>query len=378
MQKKVIVLAVAGALAAPAAAMAQSNVQLYGNIYMEYSFVRQGTATNGTDMTNPDVLQTPGSAIGFKGEEKLGGGMSAWFQCESTADYRGVSGNGFCTRNSAVGLKGSYGNFFVGNWDTPSKRAQQNTGGRDTGIFGTAFLLSGNSTTTTDGASTGVFKRRQRNLISYDSPNWNGFQVMGAFSSTNSSTATPAANVGAKPRIWSLGATYKAGNLDLGAGYEQHDKMYNANGAGTFAGDGEGWHLGASYKFGSVKFGGVYTNQEGDPAAGANAKAKAWQLGAEWKISGPHNLAFAYTQADDMKGTAGASLGPVRPNVGTDTGAKLWQVRYLHDFSKRTVGSIGYVALKNDMNANYDLGGVSGSAAGAKHRAFALSLQHKF
>jgi predicted porin len=378
MNKKLMAVAVAGALVAPAAAMAQSNVQVFGNIYMEYSFVRQGSAPNGTDAANPDVLQTPGSEIGFKGEEKLGGGMSAWFQCASTADYRGTNGDGFCTRNSAIGLKGGFGNLFVGNWDTPYKRTQINTGGRDTGIYGTAFLLSGNSTTVSDGVNTGVFKRRQRNLISYDSPSFGGFKVMGAFTSTNSSTATPQANVGAKPRIWSLGASYKAGNLDVGAGYEQHDKMYNANGAGTFAGDGQGWHVGASYLFGTVKVGGMYTHQEGDPAAGANAEVKAWQLGAEWKIAGPHSLHFGYTQADDMKGTAGASMGPVRPNVGVDTGAKLWQVRYLHDFSKRTVGSIGFVNLKNDTNANYDLGGVSGSAAGAKHRAVAVSLSHKF
>ena len=213
MQKKLIAVAVAGALAAPAAALAQSTVQMYGNIYMEYAFTSTGANTaNTVNPANVDILQAPGSAIGFKGEEKLGGGMSAWFQCESSADFRGINGDGFCTRNSAVGFKGGFGNFFVGIWDTPFKRTIGNVGGRDTGIFGTADLLVNNSTSTTDGASAGVFKRRQRNSINYDSPNFGGFKVMAAFSSTNSSSSLTTSDAGAKPRIWSLaGGDRKSG-----------------------------------------------------------------------------------------------------------------------------------------------------------------------
>ncbi|MBS1219357.1 MAG: outer membrane protein (porin) [Proteobacteria bacterium] len=119
MNKKLMAVAVAGALTAPAVAMAQSTVQVYGNLYIEYAFTNQKQSASGTGLTqidrvDADILQTGGSAIGFKGEEKLGGGMSAWFQCESTADPRGASQDGWCSRNSAVGLKGGFGNFFVG------------------------------------------------------------------------------------------------------------------------------------------------------------------------------------------------------------------------------------------------------------------------
>jgi len=381
MQKKVIALAVAGALAAPAVSMAQSTVQVYGNLYVEYSFWNPGRSTDGLRQpASADVLQTPGSEIGFRAEEKLGGGMSAWFQCASTADFRGVSGDGWCTRNSALGIKGSFGNIYVGNWDTPFKRAMINTGGRDTGAFGTAFLLAGNSTTTDQGGNAGVFKRRQRNLITFDSPNFSGFAVQGAFSSTNNSTGITSTSADAKPRIWSLAGTYKAGPLELAAAYEKHTKAYpNAAGAATFAGDEEGWYVAAAYQLGSVKLGGQLTEQKADTAVNTNAKAKAYQLGAEWKVAGPHNVHFGYTVADDMKGTVGAAMGS-RPvvNAANNTGAKLWQVRYLYDISKRTTASIGYVSLKNDASANYDLGGMTGTGTGAKNSAFALSLTHKF
>jgi len=381
MQKKVIALAVAGALAAPAVSMAQSTVQVFGNLYVEYSFWNPGRNTAGnTQPASADVLQTPGSEIGFRGEENLGGGMSAWFQCASTADFRGVSGDGWCTRNSALGIKGSFGNIYVGNWDTPFKRAMINTGGRDTGAFGTAFLLAGNSTTTDQGGNAGVFKRRQRNLITFDSPNFSGFAVQGAFSSTNNSTGITSTSADAKPRIWSLAGTYKAGPLELAAAYEKHTKAYaNAPGTATFAGDEEGWYVAAAYQLGSVKLGGQLTEQKADTAVNTNAKAKAYQLGAEWKVAGPHNVHFGYTVADDMKGTVGAAMGS-RPTVTAlnNTGAKLWQVRYLYDMSKRTTASIGYVSLKNDASANYDLGGMTGTGTGAKNSAFALSLTHKF
>ena len=118
MNKKLMTLAVAGAFAAPAAAFAQaSNVQIFGTMYMEYAYGKQGVgspapaagATN--DQINVDILQSPGSEIGIKCEEALGGGMSAWFQCASTADIRGSSTAGFCSRNSAVGVKGGFGNI---------------------------------------------------------------------------------------------------------------------------------------------------------------------------------------------------------------------------------------------------------------------------
>ena len=125
-------------------------MNIYGVFYAEYSKINQGNTApsvgfpGGVALRDRDHLQNPGSAIGFRGEEKLGSGLSAWFQCESTADFRGQSSEGFCARNSALGLKGGFGNVFMGNWDTPFKRVQEATGSGDTGVFGSAWVLMGN------------------------------------------------------------------------------------------------------------------------------------------------------------------------------------------------------------------------------------------
>jgi predicted porin len=379
MQKKLIAVAVAGALAAPAAALAQSTVQVYGNAYVEWGFINQGPDNTAApfDPANVDLLQAPGSAIGFKGEEKLGGGMSAWFQCESSADLRGINQDGFCTRNSAVGLKGSFGNFFVGIWDTPFKRSRVgNTGARDTGAFGTGHLLYGASTSTTDGGSPGVHSRRQRNSINYETPRFGGFQGMFSVSSTNASTALAQNATNAKERTISAAGVYRAGPLALGVGYTENTKAYNT---ATFAGDEDAWHINASYQLGSVKLGGAYTKSDADTAVGANAKVSAWHLGAEWKIAGPHNVHFGYTEVDDMKGTAGAAMG-TRPvvNAAGSTGAKLWQLKYQHDLSKRTFAGVGYTHLKNDRNANYNLGGLGSRNVGSTNKGIVFNIGHRF
>jgi predicted porin len=408
MQKKLLAVAVAGALGAPAVVLAQtSTVQIFGTAYVEYSYVRdQGFAGVAplNDRNKVDILQTPGSELGFKGEEKLGGGLSAWFQCSSTMDIRGQSPEGFCSRNSALGLKGGFGNVYIGRWDTPFKRtiSPTNVAGNDTGIWGTAFLLTGGSTSTLDGSSRATFKRRQANSINYDSPSFGGFQVLASYSSTNGATGTTTSVTNAKARVMSLGAQYSAGPLFVSAGYERHND-FGAGGAPAATGadtDDRGWHVGAAYTWGPVRFGGQYTEQkfEASDTPGVTAKYKAWHAGVDWTIVGPHGLRAAFTQARDVKGnytTLGAATGTntgftgtyrpaacYGPTVATavcgDTGASLYQIRYVYTFSKRTEFNFGYVHLSNDDRAAYALGGLSSPSNGQNQSAWAMSMRHTF
>ena len=417
MQKKLMAVAVAGVLGAPAVALAQtSTVQVFGTFYVEYAYIDQGTFTGAPagERQNVDILQTPGSEIGFKGEEKLGGGLSAWFQCASTADPRGQSQDGWCSRNSALGLKGGFGNVYIGNWDTPFKRtlSAASVGGNDTGVWGTANLMTAGSTTLFGNTSRANFKRRQNNMIMYDSPNFGGFQVMAGYTAINHSTNVTTGATAGKPRVLSLGAQYSAGPIYVSAGYEKHTDFGGVAGGGVAGaastpGDDRGWHVGAAYTWGPVRFGGAYTRQKFDtvigaglPGAGgaADLRVSAWQFGVDWRIVGPHGLRAAYTKADDMKGTPGAvgiagSQGQARPGVpaaaapgGNNTGADMWQVRYVYTFSKRTEFTFGYVKLDNDgggapgvAGAAYNLFGVGGGAApGNNQDAWAMGVRHTF
>jgi len=202
MKRKIIALAVAGIFAAPSVVMAGDDeegppsksggsgnaIQIFGRFYIEYSYSSNngqlGNAAGAPigQLVSSDVLQTPDNEIGIKGEENLGGGYSAWFQCASTADIRGAgtgAGNqGFCARNSALGIKGAFGNVYAGNWDTPWKRSTPAVRiVNSTGVFGASPILFGNSQTLNDNASPTVWYRRQNNSITYDTPMWNGLQA---------------------------------------------------------------------------------------------------------------------------------------------------------------------------------------------------------
>lgn len=419
MKKKAVIAAVAAVTGTPSVAGAQSgNVQVFGGAYVEYSYVRQGRypaagAPGGfAERTTTDYLQNMGGEIGFKGEEKLGGGLSAWFQCTSSADFRGQTQDGWCSRNSALGLKGAFGNVFVGNWDTPFKRTmgRGNVGANDTGSWGTSFLLTGGSNTTglpgqaaagaTPASSTarGIFKRRQNNLITYDAPFFGGLQVMGAFTAAQAATETVDGTNNAKARIVSVGATYTAGALYLGAGYQ---KAIDANGLAAAqlpltgssprGGDDSGWNVAAAYGWGPVRFGAIYTRQKfetGTIAAPTEITYTSWKVGVDWTITGPHGMRAAYTRAADSRGTPGAAtiagVGVVRPGVAAagasnDNGATLSQIRYVYTFSKRTEFNFGYVRLDNDSVGTYNLGGLSPSPRpGEDQHGWVASLSHRW
>jgi predicted porin len=426
MNKKVMALAVASAFAAPTAAMAQaSNVQIFGTMYMEYSYTHQGQirssgAGAGGDLVNIDLLQTPGSEIGFKGEEALGGGTAVWFQCTSTADIRGGgtgSGiQGFCGRNSAVGVKGSFGNAYAGNWDMPMKK----TAGAvrivsDTGIFGAGIMLFGNSSTFNDGATATAFSRRQNNTIFYDTPVWNGFQAFAGVSTPSTGAGASNNATGAKPRAWGLAANYTNGPLLITAGYEGHQNFNAQTGAtnantgvaiaglnGAVSTNDSGYQLGVAYQFGPVKAGLLYTQQKFDfgnngapiPGAGVNGgadgKVSVWNIAGEWAITGPHALRGGYTKANSTSGSWGGlnqtGGGTQNVQVGNrvfnqgagNTGGSIWQVQYVYNASKRTEFTAGYVALSQDSSARYSLGGVTAPAPGQSQNAFAVSIKNTF
>jgi len=421
------------AFAAPAAAFAQaSNVQIFGTMYMEYAYAKQGPlgggaaagnapagSTNAGDQVNVDILQSPGSEIGIKGEEAIGGGMSVWFQCASTADIRGSSTAGLCSRNSAVGVKGSFGNIYAGQWDMPMKR----TGGTaritsDTGIWGVGRMLYGDSSTfgagstsaqpAAGGAAPGAtlaqnaasiaFSRRQSNSIFYDTPVFSGFQGFVGISSTTGSIYQTNTISGAKPRVWSVAGTYTNGPLYLTLAYENHTNFSARNDAvglaTAYSGTDTGYHAGVAYQFGPVKVGALYTSRKYDLSGdgATNLKVNAFNLAGEWAIQGPHALRGGYTRAQNTSGNAGTGAGNaftfgssagggLTANGGAgSTGGNIWQVQYVYNASKRTEFTAGYVALQNDANARYTLGGLQSGAiqSGQNQSAFAVSIKNTF
>jgi len=380
MNKKLMAVAVAGALAAPGLALAQATV--YGSFNVEYGFVSQADGLNGDGTSgsrdNVDAFNSGASYVGVKGEEKLGGGMSAWFQCETRArlgvDTNPAQGNsGICDRNTALGLKGGFGNLFFGRWDSPLNLAQDaGRGGllQTTGWTGIERLLLAD-----DGQVGFDFARRNANSVNYNTPNFGGLTGSFQFTTTNEALATPNATTGSVPglkgRAISASAYYSSGPLEAALAYSKHDDNQTSSTGGANGSDEKAWLLGASYVFGPVKVGVLYTDLSADDGAGSDIERKNWSLGVAWKITPPGTVRAGYTQAGDFKGSAGAP----------DTGAAQWMVGYSHALSKRTTASIYYSALKNDDMGTWNFAGVTAAGdvfPGSDANVVSLQLQHKF
>lgn len=420
MNKKLIAVAIAGAFAAPAVAFAQSNtVNIYGTFNVEYGFSKGDGAALDPKVTgqsksfnSSDAWNSGASNIGIKAEEKLGGGMSAFVQCES--DIRFLAGAGaagsLCDRNSAIGLKGGFGSVYAGNWDSPLKQAVGMTRMLgDTGWLGVTHLLLASGSSVTTPAVTGLtgtpafafdavakskvsgtFSDRTGNSFNYDSPSFGGLQI-------NLQTTTTAGDVGkayagTSGRANSMNVLYSKGPMKAALGYTKKDD--NAATGGFDGAKDEAWTLGVSYNFGAPRIGFTYADMKVSGVAGNvtlaavadgeldsalvgpgnETKRTVWSLAGEYDLPGPHSLWAGYTKAGDAKTrTAAGVVG------GADTGATEIQIGYKNTLSKRTFAAIGYGRVNNDTNGKESVAGKLTPTVGDKSSSVInLQLSHKF
>jgi predicted porin len=383
MNKKVMALAVAGALAAPAAAVAQ--VQIGGSLTVLWYM---HDPDNESQASSGDILEPSEPELYFRSAEKLGGGVSVWFQCATQLDaFIGGSNvaDGLCMRNSGVGFRGNFGNVFWGNWDTPNKLVQNRLRGWFSGtnaLAGGSMRLLANSSSSGlpnppaagGGAQATSFYRRQSNLISYHSPNWSGFSFMAALSSNNESTALSDSS-GLTPRLMGVNGQYASGPFYVGLAYEQHEDYNPGNTAGYTGGTDNNLTVVLGFRMGGFNVRAGYLANEYETTSANTVETDGFGLFADWNISGPHTIRAAYSTVDDPEGTAGSSAGSYV--VGTGRGADHMTLAYSYALSKRTEVSVAYNQIDNDTNATFALG-KEAVTVGGKQTAVGLVLKHRF
>jgi predicted porin len=388
MNKKVMALAVAGALAAPAAALAQ--VQIGGSLtvlWYQHDPDRPSASSG-------DILEPSEPELYFRSAEKLGGGVSVWFQCASQLDaFIGgeLAQNGFCNRNSGVGFRGNFGNIFWGNWDTPNKLVQNRLRGWFSGtnaLAGGSMRLLANSSSsglpnTTPGAvspngnaQSTSFYRRQSNLVSYHSPNWGGFSFMAAFSANNESTAI-ADSAGLTPRLLGINGQYAQGPFYVGLAYEKHDDYDPGGTVGYAGGSDNNITVVLGFRMAGFNVRAGYLANEYETTSANTVETDGFGLFADWNISGPHTIRVAYSTVDAPTGTVGSQAGSYLVRAAEDNGADHMTFAYSYALSKRTEISAAYNQIDNDTNGTFGLGKV-GASAGSKQTAVGLLLKHRF
>ena len=361
MQKKIIVLAIASALTAPALAFADTaNVNFYGVLAADVELVKADKAPANAASSRGRVI-SDASRVGLMGSEDLGNGLKAIFQVESRVNLVGnettSAGNGVFDgmRNSNVGLQGDFGTAFVGHWDTPFKTAHNKVELFDNTSIGTALALLGSIP-----GSVGKFNLRQSSSIQYWSPNMSGFQVKGAYSTKND--APDLANNNGTPNLMSFSGTYDAGPIYVALAYESHKAAPVALAAAL---TDKGTRLIGAYTMDAFQVGLTY---EKLTIASATGDMSRNAISLEGKFSLPTGVIGAtYTRADNFGGV-------------TDTGATQLSLRYGYMMSKRTELFAMYTNINNKAAAAYNFADVATvpASVGSKVSGFGAGVRHTF
>src|SRR6266481_5987925 len=349
MQKKIIALAIASALAIPAAAMAEvgsgDNVTIYGDANVSYDIVKTG-GNNG--VTVPKVSSND-SKFGIKGAEDLGDGLSAFWQVESVIDFDSGGDGNFANRDTFAGIAGAgWGSVAFGTNGTAYKRTTRGWDQFANTLADNRSIMGGGTFGTPTGSSLvgqgNGFDDGINNHIFYTSPNINGFTGIADYSTTDNGEARTISS-DAKVNFYAIGANYDAGPLGLVFAYA-NDSVTNTP-VGNF--DSHAIKFGAQYTIDAFNFGGIYEKITDDSPAGTTIIGLNSFTGQ--KTHNDYYLFGKYTFGTDAIKAAYTHAGS--QDAASNTGAKQYTIGYDHNLSKRTTLYALYTKLRNDTGAGY-------------------------
>jgi len=315
MKKSLLALAVAAAL--PAAAFAQTNVQIYGIGDVNLTIANDDASSNGdTQIQMNDGLQSS-SRVGIQGSEDLGGGLSATFRFELGLDVDDGDAEGtFFGRQARVGLKGGFGEVRMGRQYTPIFWSVIDYDFAGNGWYNNHYALAGS-----DGRWDNAVEYRNR---------FGGLELVGAIAPTES------ADPNADDFVYGLTGNYNGGSWGVGGGYQSE-------------GDQDIIHVGGKVQLGAFGFGinyGIADRENGSERTDI-------ALSAGLKIGAAGNMVLNVLLKEDDAAADSTEIG----------------LAYGHALSKRTNW---YVALGID-----DIDGVNG-AAGTTPTLLSVGVRHKF
>ena len=369
MQKKLLTIAVAAALAAPVAVMA--DVTVYGQMHYSYDWVDGAESVEKGDVSEDATGVSRQTRIGFKGAEDLGGGLKGVWQIEMLVGDEGNDYSGESQfRNTFVGLAGGFGTLIAGRHDTPYKLS---TGKLDPfgDRIGDYNIVVGNFN--------GILTSDERapQTIAYVSPNFSGFSGAIAYVShyfNNAAYGDGDENDRAVSAMvmYDNAGFFASAAYEWGTGNALADVLApNLLVANNFdEPELTSMKFGLGYTFAGFTLGGIYENIEADPGKGVkDLDRDAYYVSAKYAF-GNSAIGGFWGMADDVDGVK-------------DSGAYMYGVGYDYNLSKRTSLYAMYAGVNNERNGAYGVWGGQGantaySSAGHNVNGYSLGVIHKF
>lgn len=338
------------------AASAQSSLTVFGVVD---SAVRS-THTNGAgSVTSLISGGYSSSRYGFRGQEDLGGGLSASFWLESflNTDTGAVSPAGFQRRATLSLASREWGELRLGRDFTPTHSSWARfdpfnyVGLGSVQLF--ALSAAGNTPVTAAFGSNPNSIQRSSNAVQYLLPH-NAWGLEGSLMKSFGENGTAAndqhSSFGGRLAV-RLGQVYLSA-----AGYDTHDDRTVT----TFRDRA----LGASWDAGVVKLSGGVRRY-----AYQSTRQNNYLLAAVVPL-GAHDVKLSFNRASMGGSSATASLQGSR--------ADQLALGYAYHLSKRTTAYATLAAIRNQGNARFVVPGAPAGTAGARSRGFEFGMNHEF
>ncbi len=328
MNKKIVALAVASALAAPLAA--QAEVKVSGTLQAELVSISGDAAGSpeGLHLTDAQEGGAAGSGnageIAFSASEDLGGGLKAIAKYGMNVNVGGSSARG--TRDSYIGLSGGFGTVLLGRLSSPYKSSTV----KWDPFLATSFQARGNS------GMSGLHNSYVDDVIAYA----NKFGTATVVAAISLDEANDNGDTNGK-HAFTASVNAPVGPVELALAYIDVSEY------------GEGPELGI-----------------GLPAGAAPNDTSAFKVGVKW-TSGAVTAAGQY-EAIEIGGaemdvvyltgsynmganTLSASFGQTSPDGGDDE--TYFALGATHAFSKTTKAYVGYTSTDLDAAGDYSVFG---------------------
>jgi predicted porin len=356
MKKSTLAMAVAAALAG-FGTIAQADTTLYGSArvsvdYDEFdsSYTRGPNGALVRTIVGSDAWDVFNNAsrLGVRGEEDLGGGLSAIYQYEFGVDVT-EGGNLNSNRPKWVGLKGSgWGSVTAGTQWTPYYN-----------VIGVGDIFNSSKVFDNDTYLGNTFGLRMDNSLIYSSPNWSGFSVQAMLvmngSCGDSDPQTPSelcktvpdnklfGNLSDGVDMYNISASYKNGPFFAGATYMALDGPDLADFYTAPTYDGDQWGLAFGYNSGP--FAVTLAYEDGDVNTLNIGTTQNFYLTGQYTFG--NNVirgAYGYSSPDD------GQLLLANGNTLTQSDVNNWILGYQYNFSKRTRAWVEYIGQDVDSD----------------------------
>lgn len=350
--------------------MAQSNVQLYGNVDYGYSY--RWNAYKGSHVPKSNSKIDGGlssdNMIGFKGKEELGNNWSTFFVLERSFHLdSGLDGDGF-DLGAYVGIQNAYGTLMGGRMLTPYHELLSSIDPFEASSVGTYQNIKKDIAQSAFGEAALFDPDRVNNVVTYVSPEINGFNFTLAYAN-NAFDADSLSHHSDNNHVWSLGVNYQTEQALMGLTYHQ------INVGNVLKKEAENplhqvdnLSVGGFYDFEKIKLSAFYSLDQAKLAYNA-------QMGGKNKVVQNNFLIGANVPFG--KNEIKASVQYSQNNAAQLGNSIQAALGYDYNFSKRTTWFAVYSWIGNDHNRIATTNDTQNESS-AYQQALQLGIRHAF